>query len=180
MAHNQMTGERRGRFLTRCGWLVLLVLTSAATQMPLAAQSAETVLVLKSSFVSTYQSLLLTIAEVGAADSTSEVTIEFRDASDKQRAFTSGVLVRAQPLRLRVRADAGAREQFYAVVMIRPLTNAAGSEPTAGLEDIDTNSLRVDTKPPCAPPSVGGVGAQGNCGGWRVNRLTVEQARGLD
>jgi hypothetical protein len=173
-----MMGERNGRLLTRCAGLLLL-LAFPTTQRPLEAQSVETVVVLKSSFVSTYHSLQLTIADVGAADSTSEVTIEFRDASDKQRAFTSDVLVRSQPLRLRVRAEGG-REQFRAIVTIKSLTNAEGSEPIVGLEDIDANAFRIDTKPPCAPASFGSGGAQGNCGGWRVNRLTVEQARTID
>lgn len=179
MSGNQTAGNDHRRFPHRGRWLALLVLAAATTPILLAAQSPALpeVLVLKSGFVSLFQDhvLLLTLNDVGVADATSDVTIEFRDASDKRRAFTSGVLSRSQTLQLRVRAESR-REQFRAIVTISSITNAEGSERIVGLEDLDANSLRIETKPPCAPPSVG-IGGEGNCGGWRVSWMTLEQAR---
>jgi hypothetical protein len=144
------------------------------------AQSSEpTVTVLKSGLQSIHErhALLLTVTEAGSTAAASEVTIEFRDPSDQRRAFTSGVLLRNRPVRLRVTIPAGAgRDQLRAIVKIT--TNSEGSEPIVGLEDLDVDSLKVETRPPCAPPSVGG-GAEGNCDGWRATRLTLDQASRL-
>jgi hypothetical protein len=172
MLFNQISGQRH----RRRGLLALLLLAAAATttHISLEAQTAADVTVLKSALFSTYDMLQVTVSDVGASDSATEVTIEFRDAADQRRAFTSGVLFRNQPLRLRVRAESG-REQFRAIVTFASLTNGEGSEPFVSLEDIDLTSLTVDTKPPGAPPPTVGDGALGDCGGgWRVSRIKLQ------
>ena len=123
----------------------------------------------------------LTVAEVGSRTSTSEVKVVFLDAADQRRGIASGVLMRGQPVRLRVRVPS-ASIQLRAIVWIFPLTNLEGGQQVVSLEDIDADSLTIETKPPCAPlPSVGG-GAEGNCDGWGVSHLASNQAddSGLD
>ena len=125
--------------------------------------------------------LVVTAAEVGAATAQSEVTIEARDASDQRRGLTTGVLLANRPVRLRVAIPAGAGlQQLRAIVKISPLPNGLGSEPIVSMEDVDGQSLKIETKPPCAPPPGSESGVIGNCdGGWRVNRLTIDQANHL-
>lgn len=168
----------------RGGRVVLLCALMGATVPSLGAQvpGEPTVTVLKSGLHSIFggHAFLLSVVDVGSTASSSEVKIEFRDAADQRRAVGSGLLVRGRPVRLRVPIPAGTgRDQLRVIVTITTLTNGEGSEPIVGLEDLDANSLVVETKPPCAPaPSVGG-GAEGNCdGGWRVNRLTLGQTGG--
>jgi hypothetical protein len=168
----------------RAGRAVLLCALMGATVSSLGAQTPgeTTVTVLKSGLHSIFggHAFLLTVAEVGSTASSSEVKIEFRDASDQRRAMNSGVLHRGRPVRLRVPVPAGTgREQLRVIVTITTLANGEGSEPIVGLEDLDADSLVVETKPPCAPPPSVGGGAEGNCdGGWRVNRLTLGKAGG--
>jgi len=116
--------------------------------------------------------LVATVVETGSPTVPAEVRIEFRDAVEQRRGFASGTLKPGKPVRLRVQMPAGAGVQQLRAIL--QLTDGVGSEPIVTLEDLDANSLVVETKPPHVPPSVGGD-AQGNCGGWRVNRLTIGQ-----
>ena len=114
--------------------------------------------------------LVATVVETGSPTVPAEVRIEFRDALDQRRGSASGILTRGKPVRLRVQMAAGAGVQQLRAIL--QLTDGVGSEPIVTLEDLDANSLVVETKPPHVPPSVGG-GAEANCGGWRVTRITI-------
>jgi hypothetical protein len=161
---------------TRNQWLALCLLAGVMIPVLTAAQQPGELVttILKSGLHSIFGGhfFLLTVTEVGSVASESEVTIEFRDAADQRRGFSSSVLARNSPVRARITSPTGSgREQLRVIVKITPLTSGEGSQPIVGLEDIDADSLRIETKPPCAPPSVGG-GAEGNCdGGWRVTRI---------
>jgi hypothetical protein len=169
---------------TRLGVLCALL---GATVPTLGAQERgdEMVTVLKSGLHSVRAGDVLQVimAEVGPTTSTSEVRIVVLDAADQRRGIATGVLMRGKPVRLRVRVPRDSMGwQLRTVVQILGLTNQESSQPVATLEDIDADSLRIETKPPCAPlPSVGG-GAEGNCDGWGVTRLALDQAgdSGLD
>ncbi len=181
MRLNRATAEKRQtRSGSRGRWLTLWVFAAAMIPVLTGAQSRTDPMaaLVKSVFHSVAENhwLLLTVGEVGSVASASEVTIEFRDSADQRRAFTSGVLLRNQQVRLRASVPAGGG-QLRAIVMITPLTGSDGSEPVISLEDLDANTIRIETKPPCAPPSVGSGGGEGSCdGGWRVSRMTLEQA----
>ncbi len=172
----------------RSGWwrggrVVLLCALMGAIVPSLGAQTPgeATVTVLKSGLHSIFggHAFLLTVTEVGSTGSSSEVKIEFRDASDGRRAISSGVLHRGRPVRLRVPIPAGTgREQLRVIVTIATLTNGEGSQPIVGLEDLDADTLVVETKTECLPPSGGGV-FQENCDGWHTTRLTLDQAGGV-
>ncbi len=114
--------------------------------------------------------LVATVVETGSPTVPTEVRIEFRDALDQRRGFASGTLKPGKPVRLRVQVPVGSGVQQLRAIL--QLTDGAGSEPIVTLEDLDVNSLVVETKPPHVPPSVGG-GAEANCGGWRVKRITI-------
>lgn len=190
MLNNRTSSAKQGqirssnprRWLAVCllAGALLPALVTAQTPASNAAQTPAVALVtvLKTGLMSIFEGhfFLLTLTEVGSPASASEVTIEFRDASDQRRAFTTGTLAEAHPVRLRVPPLAGTgREQLRVIVKITPLTNGTGSEPIAVLEDLDPKGFQVVPKVTCAPPSVGS-GAEGQCDGWRVNHLTVEQA----
>lgn len=161
-------------------WLALCVLAGSLMPAFGAAQPSGLIAtILKSGLQTLFGGnyLLLTVTEVGSPSAASEVTIEFRDASDRRRAFTVDTLTRTHPVRSKFAAPAGAgADQFRVVVKHTPLTTGYTSEPIVGLEDINPNSLQVVPKVVCAiGPSVP-PGAEGNCDDWRMDRLTVEQA----
>ncbi len=168
--------SRRTRLGVLCALLGAMVPT-------LGAQAPD--LVLKSGLhtVRAGDVLQVIMAEVGSTTSTSEVRIVILDGADQRRGIASGLMMRGKPVRVRVRVPRDSMGwQLRAVVEIRGLTNLAFSQPVATLEDIDADSLRIETKPPCAPlPSVGG-GAEGSCDGWGVTGLASNQAddSGLD
>jgi hypothetical protein len=168
---------------TNARWrLALLIVAAAATPVLIGAQPPPTT-VLKSGLHSSFGgSLVLTVSDVGSATAASDVTIEFRDAADQRRAFASGVLRRDQPVRGQVQIPASSvLQQFRAIVKIRPVIDAEGSEPVVSLEHVDADTFKVETKPPCAVPSVipsSGIGAEGNCDGWRITWLAAQQTSG--
>ena len=179
-----MWNEKFNQGQTRSGrarrWFAVSVLAGAMLPALGSAQttSGAVVTVLKSGLHSIFEghTLLLTVTEVGSTTSTSTVTIEFLDALDKRRGFASGTLKRGGQVRLPVAIPAGAGyQQLRAIVKITPLTNAEGSEPIVGLEDLDITSLQVTPKALFSVDSTGGSGAEGDCGGWQVNRLTLGQ-----
>jgi hypothetical protein len=179
MPHDQTALDQRGAN-RRHRWLALLVLAGAMVPTIIGAQptSAPTT-VIKSALNSVFSGhfLLLTVIDVGSPNAVSEVTIEFRDGADQRQAFTSGLLTGRRPLKLRATIPAGvARGELRAIVRRTLLTDGFTSELIVGLEDIDNNAFRIETKPPCAPePSVGG-GAEGNCGGWSVTHIAQQSA----
>jgi hypothetical protein len=179
MMPSPQTVSERGRRSTRRNRSLALALFAGAMIPALAtAQSPgdRIVTILKSGLHSFAGDALLTVTEVGSRASASEVTIELRSAGDERRAFTSGMLLRGQPVRLRVPIAANAgRQQGRFIVRITSISNPEQSQAVVGLEDLDVDSFGIETKPPCAPPSVGG-GAEGNCDGWHVTRLTAGQA----
>jgi hypothetical protein len=163
-------------------WLALGVLAVALLPALGAAQSPSDLIltILKSGLHTVFGGnyLLLTVTETGSPLAASEVTIEFRDAADRQRAFTVDTLTRTHPVRLRFAAPAGTgADQFRVVVKHKPLTPGYVSEAIAGLEDVNPNTLTVVPKVVCArigptvPP-----GAEATCDGFGVTRVTVEQA----
>jgi hypothetical protein len=183
-ANDRATKSSRGRrALMLCALACVLLpalVTAQSPSAPALTNSDRAVTILKSPLYSIFGGhfFLLTVADQGSVSSATEVTIEFRDASNQRRAFTSGTVVKGRPLRLRLPMAANqGREQFSALVRLTSIANALGSQPVVSFEDIDANSLTIETKPPCAPvPSVGG-GAEGNCdGNWWVTRLTLEQS----
>ena len=174
--HKSSQGQTRSGRARR--WLAVSVLAGALLPALGTAQtsSGTTVTVLKSGLHSIFEghTLLLTVTEVGSTTSTSTVTIEFLDALDQRRGFASGTLKRARHVQLPVAIPAGAGYQrLRAIVKITPLTNAAASEPIVGLEDLDITSLQVIPKALFSVEPTGGSGAEGDCGGWQVNRLTL-------
>lgn len=157
--------SRRTRLAVLCALLAALVPTLGA-QMP--GNGLATVMKSGLHSVRGGDSLQVILAEVGATTSTSEVRMVVFDGADKQRGFTSGILKRGKPLRLKVRVPKDS--QLRVVVEILSVANPGSSQPVATLEDIDVDSLRAETKPPCAPlPSIGG-GAEGSCSGWRLTQ----------
>jgi hypothetical protein len=161
-------------------WRVACVFVFALLPALGSAQITDTltVAVFKTGFHSVYEGDVLhaTVSEVGALDATSKVTIEFRDALDRRRAFTSATLRRATgPVRLRLAVPVGAgRAEFRVIVGITPI--GGESQPIVGLEDIDVNSLRVVPKVFCAPEPSRGGGPEGHCDGWRITFLTLGEA----
>ena len=118
--------------------------------------------------------------DTGPRDAETQVTLEIRDAADQRRAFKSAVLRgrRSVELVLRIPADEG-RQKMRGVVTLMSL-NSLRSEIFAIVEDLDPAGLTIESKPPCPmaaqQPEVPS-GAEGDCGGgWRVSRLTLEQA----
>ena len=186
MRNNHTSRQEPAPSKARRRALAMCVLGMALLAAPGAAQVSiePTVIVLKSGLHTVFEGhdFVATLVEVGSRTSFSRVTIEFRDASDQRRAFTAATVDRAHPLRLRFRLPVGAgRDQLRAIVTITSLTNAGQSEPVAGLEDVDADSLTVVPKVVCGGvnPSVGS-GAEGNCDGWGVSRLTLQQADAQD
>ena len=181
----QTSNEPVSRFSSRRRWFALCIAAAALIPAVTSAQSqiVPLVVLMKSALhsIPAEHWLVVTAAEVGAATAQSEVTIEIRDASDQRRGFTTGVMLRNRPVRLRVPIPAGGGlQQLRAIVKISPLPNNLGSEPIVSMEDVDGQSLKIETKPPCAPPPGTESGVIGNCdGGWRVNRLTLDQANHL-
>jgi len=174
-----VNGMSKAKSVSRRTRLGLVCALLGAMVPTLGAQESSEVLVLKSGLLGVRggDMRVLTVAELGSPNSTSEVRIVFLDAADQRRGIATGVLMRGKPVRLRVRVprDQGG-EQWRAVVRIFSLINPQFSQTAVTLEDIDADSLRIETKPPCAPlPSVGG-GAEGNCDGWGVTRFAIDQA----
>ncbi len=161
-------------------WFAVCVLTGALLPALGTAQtSGGPTAVLKSGLHSIFEghTLLLMVTEVGSTASTSTVTIEFLDALDQRRGFATGTMKRGrQPVQLAVAIPAGAGYQrLRTIVTITSLTNAEGSEPIVGLEDLDATALTVTPRALFSFHPVGGSGAEGDCGGWQVNRLTLGQ-----
>jgi hypothetical protein len=186
MWSNRTSTQGQTRSNTFRRWAALCVLGCALLPRLGAAQvvTGSMVTVLKSGLHSVLggDALLLSAVEVGSPTSVSEVTIEFLDAADQRRAFASGTLQRGRPVRSRVAIPAGVgRDQLRVIVRIRPLTNGEASEPIVGLEDLNADSFQVVPKVICAAsnPSVGS-GAEGNCDGWSVTRVTLPQANSQD
>jgi len=178
MSNNRASKQSWNRSGTLRRWLVMLVCGAAMLPVAGGAQAPGVTATsgLHTLFAGHY--LQLTAGEFGAADSTSTVMIEFRDASDQRRAFVSGTMMRGKPVRLRVAVPAGIRsEQFSVIVAITNLVNAEGSEPIVGLENIDPLSLTAEPIVVCAVdndnPSTGS-GPEGNCDGWRL-KFTTQQ-----
>jgi hypothetical protein len=184
MWNNRTSRQDQTRSSNPRRWLALCVIAGALLPAFGAAQTVDgpIVTILKSGLQTIFGGnyFLALVTEVGPQSAASEVTIEFRDASDRRRAFTVDTLTRTHPVRLRFAPPAGTgADQFRVVVKHTPLTPGYTSEPIVGLEDVNPNSLQVVPKVICAiGPSVP-PGAEGNCDDWRVNRLTVEQANNL-
>jgi len=174
--HSSKEGPARARSHR---WLMLVLVGSLIPALGGAqAPSEPRITVLKSGLQTLLarHSFVLTLTDVGPQEAASWVTIEFRDRAGQRRAFTSARLSPDRPARLRASIASGAvSDQWRVVVTIEPIDGAASSEPIVGLEDLDADSLVLNTRPPCAPPS-GGVVAQGNCDGWVINRLALGQA----
>ena len=148
------------------------VLTTAITSLTRGRNRTESmVTVLQSGLPSAFagRSFNVTVNDVGSPTAASEVTIEIRDAADQRRGFVRHAASETGPLEHSCVIPAGVgRWQLRAIVMV---TDAEGSKPIVGVELIEANAFRIETKPPCAPVSVGG-GAGGNCDGWHVTRMT--------
>jgi hypothetical protein len=110
------------------------------------------------------------VTETGSKTTASEVRIEFRDAADQRRGFAKGVLMRGRPIRLRFQVQGSAMLPLRAIVLVE---NKDGSAPIVSLEDLDVITLTSETKPPLPIPPGLGEDPEANCGGWRVNRLTI-------
>jgi len=156
------------------GWWVSCALV-AATVISLGAQtpsSGISVTVGRSALftVPPEHFLVATVVETGSMTASSEIRIEFRDAADQRRGFAKAVLVRGRPVRLRLQVQGSAMLPLRAIVLVE---NTNGSAPIVSLEDLDVNSLTSETKPPLPIPPGIGDDPEANCGGWRVNRLTI-------
>jgi hypothetical protein len=129
--------------------------------------------------------MVLRITDMGALDAATEVTMELRDATDQRRAFKSAVLRGRASVELSFRVPAGStRQMLRGIVKLTPIAHSELSEPVAILEDLDPDSFTIWSKPPCTlaidQPEYGS-GPEGDCdGGWRVNRLTLDQANAQD
>ncbi len=159
-------------------WFAVSVLIGALLPALGTAQTGSPTVILKSGLHSVFEghTLLLTVTETGSTTSTSTVTIEFLDALDQRRGFASGTLKRGRQVQLPAAIPAGAGyQQLRAIVKFTPLTNGEASEPIVGLEDLDITSLQVIPKTLFAFEPIGGSGAEGDCGGWQVNRFTLGQ-----
>jgi hypothetical protein len=183
MLNNRTLNQGRSRTFRK--WLVLCVCVGALLPMAGDAQGLSTVLKSGLQTVPGGHVLEFTASEAGALDSASIVTVEFRDAADKQRAFKSATLKRNQPVILRLMVPKTVEStKLRTVVKYTPIINALGSEPFALLEDVDP-AFAVIPGDVCAIPamdsdtSVGG-GAEGNCGGWRVTFTSSGSPTSLD
>ncbi len=173
---NRYTSKKRPARPRSQRWLMVVLAGSLIPALGVAEEPHEpTRTILKSALytVPPGHVLTATVADVGAGTAASRVAIEFLDRAGQRRAFTSARFSPERPARLRLPIPAGTVFDMLRVVVT--LEIADGGQPIALLEDLDVDSFRVDTKPPCAPPSVGGS-AEGNCGGWVMNRLTLDQA----
>jgi hypothetical protein len=182
MWNNRTSKQDQTRWSSPGRWLALCVLAGVLLPAFGAAQ-APLVTVLKSGLHTIFGGdyLLATVTEVGSPSAASEVTIEFRDAADQQRAFAVDTLTRIHPVRLRFAVPAGTgANQLRAIVKITPLTTAFTSEPIVGLEDLNPSSLTVVPKVICSIGPTMPPGVEANCDGWRVTRLTLEQANSRD
>jgi len=175
--HESSQGQTRSGRARR--WFAVCALVGALVPALGTAQtSGGPTTVLKSPLHSIFEghTLLLTVTEVGSTTSTSTVTIEFLDALDQRRGFASGTLKRKGHVQLPVAIPAGAGYQrLRAIVKITPLTNGEASQPIVGLEDLDITSKQVIPKGLFSVAPIGPEGAEGDCGGWQVNRLTLGQ-----
>jgi hypothetical protein len=155
-------------------------LVGAQSQNATQSSTGPMVTVLKSAQYSVFagHTFVVRVNDVGSKYAATEVTLEIRDGDDKRRAFKSVVLRGRQSVELPLRIETG-RGLFRALVMLTPIAFGELSQPFAIVEDIDPNSFTVESKPPCPvgqQPEVPS-GAEGDCGGgWRMNRLTLEQA----
>ena len=163
-----MSNESSKRWWVSCALL-------AATVLSLGAQTSSgpvTVTVGRSALftVPPQHFLVATVTETGSKTTASEVRIEFRDAADQRRGFAKGVLMRGRPIRLRFQVQGSAMLPLRAIVLVE---NKDGSAPIVSLEDLDVITLTSETKPPLPIPPGLGEDPEANCGGWRVNRLTI-------
>jgi hypothetical protein len=153
----------------------MCVLAGALFPAPGAAQTsgrAATILKAGLQTFSAGSTPLAIVSEVGSTASTSRVTIEFRDASDQRVAFTSETLTRGRAVQLLAPAEAQP-QQLRVIVGIVQLTSGENSEVVVGLEDVHADSVQVVPKVVCAIEPIRPAGAQGHCGGWHVNNVTV-------
>src|SRR6188474_1526332 len=101
MWHDRPSKQDQIRSRNRRRWLALCVLAGALLPALGAAQPQSDLIVtiLKSGLHTVFGGnyLLATVTETGSPSAASEVTIEFRDASDRQRAFTVDTLTRTHP-----------------------------------------------------------------------------------
>jgi hypothetical protein len=169
MWKNRTLSQGRSRSFRR--WLVLCVCIGALLPVVGDAQGMSTLLKSRLQTIPGGHRLEFTATET-AANTSSIVTVEFRDAANKQRAFKSAMLQIAQPVSLKFTVPKTVESlQLRAVVKYTPMLNALASEPFVALEDVDPG-FAVIPGDVCAIPvmdndtSVGG-GAEGNCGGWR-------------
>jgi hypothetical protein len=163
-----MSNETSKRWWVSCALL-------AATVLSLGAQTSSgpvTVTVGRSALftVPPQHFLVATVTETGSKTTASEIRIEFRDAADTRRGFAKGVLMRGRPIRLRFQVQGSAMLPLRAIVLVE---NKDGSAPIVSLEDLDVITLTSETKPPLPIPPGVGEDPEANCGGWRVNRLTL-------
>jgi hypothetical protein len=174
-------GRPRSRNLRR--WLALGV--AVGIVLPVLGDAQEPkVTVLKSGLhsVPAGHTLHAILVEVGAATSTSAVTIEFRDALDRRRAFVSGTLQRSRPVRLRLTIPTTiARDEVRVIVRAQSVADGVKSERILTLEDLDVDSFQVTTKGGgCAIPfsenPSAGSGPEFNCEDWSVTFATSFEA----
>jgi hypothetical protein len=181
---NRTLNQGQARPITGRRWLALCVAVIAVLPIAGSAQ-APPVVVLKSGLHSVPggDELLFTIAEVGSSRAKTAVTIEFRDASNRQRAFFSGTLQLLKPAQLRLRVPPTVRfEAFRVIAKLNGLEFREESTSIVTLEDIDVDSFRVVTKgggcsvAPWAsydPMETGDP--QGDCDGWSLTWATSFQ-----
>jgi len=170
--HGRTSSSTHGRWRAVSALVVALLPAMGAAQ-----GTTGPVTVLTSGLHSIYggHALQLLATETGSPDSVTEVTIEFRDATDHQRAFKVATMTRARPAALRLPIPAGVgRDTLRAIVTFRALVHGESSAPIVVLEDLDPGAFQVVPKVVCAviEPLPGGP-AEGDCDGWRVNRLAV-------
>ena len=113
--------------------------------------------------------VVVTVVETGPAAALSEVRIEARDAAEKKRGYTIGQLAVGRPVRLRLQLAAGSSLQSLRFLVRHTLlANGQLSAPVVTVEEINTTSLTIETRPPsCAPPPGTSSGVQENCDGSR-------------
>jgi hypothetical protein len=179
MMKTRRLNPEQARPRARRQWLAACIAVGALLPVVADAQ-VPAVVTLKAGLqtVAGGNTLVLTITEVGASDSSSTVTIEFLDARDQRRAFKSAAtLQRGRPVHLRLQLPtAVGYDQLRPIVTITPLANPHGSRPIVGLEELEVQAFRVVTKGgSCAlfvtddHDTTKGSGAQPSCPGWELS-----------